>query len=181
MANVLCVCTHNRTRSVMAAALLRRHLAERSLTTTVTTAGLASDGQPPISRAVKEMAARNLDISGHRSAVVSADDVSRADLILTAEHDHVIELSGRWPDAFRRTFTLPEFVDRAAAVGPLDGRAWSAWLDEVGADRTEALGYLADRSIPEVRDPTGERPAVWRGVVGQLDELTASIAQLLAG
>ena len=72
---ILTVCSYNRTRSVMTAAMLDAMLAARvgPDATVVESAGCVAPGYPAIPAAVEAMAERGLDVSGHRSRVVSAD------------------------------------------------------------------------------------------------------------
>ena len=178
---MLCVCTYNQTRSVMMGALLDRRLhalAGPAVGFRVLTAGTAGGGHPATDPARRLLAEHGLDVSHHRSRALDATLVGESDLIVTAERDHVIAVAGQWPDAFAKTFTLPELVARAEATGPAAGRPFRAWLGSLHGDRS-ALDVLDDDRVPEVADPTGRSPRVWRDSFEQLDDLTRRLAALL--
>lgn len=177
---ILSVCTHNRTRSVLVGALLEAHLQAAGVASRIRSAGTAADGQGPIERARLLLATRGLDVDGHTSRPITADGVVAADLILTAEQQHVVAIAGQWPDAFTRTFTLPELVSRARAVGQRGDLPLAEWLLEIGKGRPTAFDYLDSTDIPEVADPTGQSPAVWDASFKQIDALTRELAKVLA-
>lgn len=175
---VLCVCTHNRTRSVMTGALLQRHLTRLRIDADVATAGTQPGGQPAMDRAVRLLADRGIDASAHRSQSLSDDLVLESDLIITAERDHVIAIAGRWPGAFRNTFTLPEVVALSAGAGR-NGGAMTEWLGQIASGRPGGLDYIDASTIGEIEDPTGKQPAVWDRVFAEIDDLTRILATAL--
>ena len=176
---VLAVCTHNRTRSVLIGALLAAHLDEVGVAAHVQSAGTAARGHPTIERAARLLADRGIDVVEHRSRMLEPEIVQAADVIVTAEQQHVVAIAGRWPGLFGRTFTLPELVRRAEAVGPRDGRPIDEWLLDVGHGRLTAFDYLDSVSIPEVSDPTGQSPAVWKQSFDRIDAWTRRLALVL--
>jgi protein-tyrosine phosphatase len=176
---ILCVCTHNRTRSVLMAAFLREHLARCGVVAEVNTAGFRDEGLPPTEMTVRLLAARGIDVSDHRSRRVSGDLVAWADLVLTAERDHVVRIAGDHLGAFVRTFTLPELLVRAQTAGPRRGGPLGEWLAAVNAGRPGAVGYLLT-PIPELADPTGRAPAMWEAAAREIDSLCRRLARPLA-
>jgi protein-tyrosine-phosphatase len=177
---ILTVCTHNRTRSVLFEALLGRHLHECGVDAQLASAGTGVPGFPPMPEVVEFLATLGIDASHHESHRVDASAVSDADLVLTAEVQHVVHVAGTWPGTFGRTFTLPEFVGRAEAVGPRAGRPVALWVAEIAADRKGGVDYLHDRSVPEVDDPTGGPPAAWSSSFVSIDGWCRRAAELLA-
>ena len=180
---VLTVCTHNRTRSVMMAALL-----ERLLTTelgdgavSVRSAGFGPVGLPAIPDAVDAMKRRGLDVSGHRSSEPTGHLVDGADVILTAERDHVVQIAALAPSALPRAMTLPEFLDRTAAAGALlDGAAGRTVREQLAmltADR--AAGEYLRSAVPEVDDPTGRAARVFDAAVVALEQQCVDAARWL--
>ena len=175
---VLCVCTHNRTRSVMMSALLRRHLVSVKVPSEVKSAGTQPGGYPAIDRAVRLLAARDIDVSDHRSRPLTDHVVLGADLIVTAERAHVVNIAGRWPSAFAYTFTLPEIVALDGGTGR-DGDSVVDWLARVNIDRPVGLDYFDAQDIGEIEDPTGRQPAIWDRVFAEIDALTNDLATAL--
>ena len=175
---VLCVCTHNRTRSVMAGGLLQRHLTRLQIPAAVSTAGTQPGGQPAMERAVRLLAVRDIDAGEHRSQPLTDELVHGADLIVTAERAHVISIAGRWPGAFRTTFTLPEIVALDAGAGR-KGDSVADWLARVSIGRPGGLDYFDARDIGEIEDPTGKQPNVWDRVFAEIDALTNDLAAAL--
>ena len=75
----------------MAQALLGYQLASRGVRGTVSSAGIYKDGQPASPHAVTVVGRMGLDLSQHRSRVVTAELLRSADLILGMERMHVRE------------------------------------------------------------------------------------------
>jgi protein-tyrosine-phosphatase len=176
---LLAVCTHNRTRSVLMAALFQQHAEARGVPVAVRSAGTGADGEPPTDTTVRMLAAREIDVTQHYSAAISDSSVGGAHLIVTAEQAHVVSIAGRWPDSFHRTFTLPELVARGTAVGPISDHSIDEWLAAVNHGRLHGLDYL-DTPVGEIDDPTGRAPAVWAASFQRIDDLTDRLATLLA-
>jgi protein-tyrosine phosphatase len=149
---VLIVCSANRCRSPLAAALLRRELEGRDVV--VMDAGLGDPGMP-VTSATLEVAAQNgLDLRRHDSTTVDADMVAQADLVICMERAHVRELVVSYPEAWPKTFTLKEFVRRADEHEPRDpDESLAGWLPELheGRIRRDLLGASPH---DDVADPT---------------------------
>ena len=97
--------------------------------------GFGPEGMPAIPDAVAAMRRRGLDVSGHRSRMVTAERIESADLILTSERDHVVKIAGESPTAYRRAFTLPEFCERIASDPGAGGRSLAAWATDLSNER----------------------------------------------
>jgi protein-tyrosine phosphatase len=180
---ILTVCTYNRTRSVMMASLLQSQLDQRlgPGRARVSSSGFASEGWPAIDQAVTAMARRGFDVSGHRSRSTTLELVEEADLIVTAERDHVVRVAALSPAAFARTMTLPEALARA---GDLVGGAAGdlrAWAESLTTGRTAAV-YLRE-PVPEVADPTGSAGRPFESAVAlierQCTELSALVVEVV--
>ena len=178
--NVLAVCTHNRTRSVMMGALLTTHLEAVGIDVEVRTAGTRAEGKPAMDRAVRILHDHGVDVSDHLSTAIDAESVHAADLIVTAEQAHVVDIAGQWPDVYPRTYTLPELVERAHIAGPRGDRTVAEWLGALAHDREDPIEYLDSTGIPEVADPTGHSPAMWDACFAELDQLARRLAKALA-
>ena len=175
---VLAVCTHNRTRSVLIGGLLQELAKNGQLRAAIRTTGFSEGGKPPTDPTIRFLANRGIDVKGYLSNRMNDNVIAEADLIVTAEHHQVIEIAGRWPGSFERTFTLPEIVERGEANGPGDDRTFHDWLAAVNQGRPNQMDYL-DAPIGEIADPTGHAPAAWQACFTQLDDLTTRLAVLL--
>lgn len=147
----------------------------------VRAAGFGEPGLPTTTEARRLLAARRVDVRNHRSRRITDDDIARADLIVTAERMHVVEIAGRWPGAFAKTMTLPELVQRGEGVERaegMEGVGFTEWLEAMAVGRPHNLDYL-DADIGEIADPTGQSPEMWRTCVDQIDDLTGRAASLL--
>jgi protein-tyrosine phosphatase len=106
---VLMVCAGNICRSPMAEGLLRARLAGRA-GAAVESAGisaLAGRAADPI--AVDLLAARGVDISGHRARQLSADLAARFDVLVVMEKRQVRDVELMFPFARGRVRRLGEF------------------------------------------------------------------------
>ncbi len=113
MKHILVVCTGNICRSPMVKVLLEHELSRagwgeqvqvESAGTWAVVGGGASHGS------VQAMAARGLDLVGHRGRQLDGHMVAGADLILVMEEAHRHAIFNGWPGALRRTFLLSEMV-----------------------------------------------------------------------
>ena len=166
----------------MAAALLESKLTERlgAGTVQIRSSGFGPVDLPAIDDAVDAMRRRGLDVSPHRSSITTASLVDGADLILTAERDHVVKIAALSPDAFGRSMTLPEFLAAAASGDDTDSDAdFRTWVRSLTAQRT-AGGYLRG-DVPEIADPTGSAPRAFEAAVADIERLCDEVtAQLVA-
>jgi len=125
--NILFVCTGNTCRSPMATGLFRKYLAQKLGCTVdqlekigykICSAGtMAAVGWPASPEAVEVCKAKGADISGHRSAVLSARLIRQSDVVYTMcrqHHDYVLELC---PDAADKCFLLSHTMEIPDPVG----------------------------------------------------------------
>jgi protein-tyrosine phosphatase len=184
---ILTVCSHNRTRSVMMAALLQSLLTERlgAGAALVRSSGFGPEGLPAIDDAVAAMRRRRLDVSDHRSRSTTAELIDAADLVVVAERDHVVKVAALSPSAFRRTLTLPELLERAGSViagvhgapSPLATTAVRAWAEALTADRS-AAAYLRT-PVPELADPTGSSARSFEAAAVAIERQCSELADML--
>lgn len=177
---ILTVCRHNRTRSVMMAAFLESMLTARlsDRPVVVQSSGFGPVGLPAIDDAVAAMRRRGLEVSAHRSQTTTASLVDGADVILTAERDHVVRIAALSPLAFRRAMTLPEFLTRSADVSLSGASDVRAWVEGATATRT-AGAYLRD-PIAEVADPTGSMARAFEAAVVTIEQQCSEVVDILA-
>jgi protein-tyrosine phosphatase len=174
---ILLLCTANVCRSVMAQAMLSARLTARGVTVPVASAGLLAGGWPP-AEVISVMADRGLDVAGHRSRVVTADDLAGADLIIGLAREHVRHAAVLRPDAWPRAFTLRELVRRGQQAGPrARGEPLGGWLARAadGRVRPDLLGH---RPAEDVADPVGGPLRGYRATAELLDQLTRGLAEL---
>lgn len=145
----------------------------------VGSAGMTGGGSPPTEETLRRLDARGLDVSSHRSHRLDDATATAADLIVTAEHDHVIQIVGRTPSLFACTFTLPEIVDRAEGLGGATDLVLDDWLGALARGRPSAFDYL-DAPIGEIDDPTGRSRRDWTEAFATIDDLTQRLARLIA-
>ena len=171
----------------MAAALLESKLTERlgAGAAQIRSSGFGPVDLPAIDDAVAAMRRRGLDVSTHRSSTTTASLVDGADLILTAERDHVVKIAALSSAAFRRALTLPEFL--AATARGIDGDDIDtggdggdirAWVESLTAERTAGEYLRAD--VPEVDDPTGSAPRTFEAAVVDIEQQCDDVAAQLA-
>jgi protein-tyrosine-phosphatase len=178
MLRILTVCTHNRTRSVVAAALLDQHLTAAGIDHEVASAGVdpAPDwfGHNP---AISHLADHGIITEHQSSRPIDHEVVRTADVILTAEPEHVVWIAGQWPEVYRRTFTLPEAAEMTRRLAPSGG--FEQWLECLASNRPPARTYLARGAIPMIADPTGQSKEMWDSVIATIDEDCRTIVSAL--
>ena len=118
MPHILFVCTANICRSPVAEALLRQRLEERDLEGwTVRSAGTwAIQERGAAQNSIRVLAERGIDISHHRSRMVSSELLEEADLILCMESSHVEALRAEFPEAASRIHLLSEMAGESFSV-----------------------------------------------------------------
>jgi protein-tyrosine phosphatase len=176
---ILVLCTANVCRSPMAQAMLARELAARGQRARVTSAGVAAAGGAPVPGEVATvLAGYGLDVTGHRSAAVTAGDLDGADLILTMAREHlryaVVQAPLTWP----RAFTLRELARRGARAGPrAPGEPLAGWLARAHAGRSR-MALLGDGEPDDVPDPFGGRLSDYQRAAAQISGAVAEVADL---
>ena len=159
--NILVLCAHNRTRSVMIAGLLRKYLGPEY---TVESAGFGPAGLPALPEAAQLLAEQEINVLDHVSVQVTPDMVRWADLILTADKKQVMAVVADLGGDFDKTYTLPEYTSRLMFK----------------MERPRGFNYLAS-SIGEVEDPTGRLMPVWKSVFASLERQCEQVATSLRG
>ncbi|MBL9174671.1 MAG: ribose 5-phosphate isomerase B [Verrucomicrobiales bacterium] len=152
MKTILFVCTGNTCRSPMAEALARRALKEDG-DWRVLSAGIgAVNGQPPSPHAVRAMRDSGLDITRHRSQMLTGRLVREADIICALTHGHLEGVQYLYPDAAGKVFLLggfeagasPEGADIADPIGgPLEG--YVACRDQIARGINALITHLQNQ------------------------------------
>lgn len=109
--HVLFVCTGNLCRSPMAEGILRRLLKEKNENSIeVRSAGLFTvEDRPAEPFAVDVCMEKGIDISEHRSTLLTTELVEWADVILVMEKSHLFYIQNLIPQAKEKTFLLGGF------------------------------------------------------------------------
>lgn len=83
--SILVLCYGNICRSPYAASVLTQTLMERGRTAQVTQGGFLGPDRPANERALTVARGRGIDLGGHRSRLVTADEARNADLVIVME------------------------------------------------------------------------------------------------
>lgn len=137
MASILFVCTANRFRSPLAALYFARevvrHGDEKNIS--VSSAGTWTiSGMPAMPKAVQLGKEYQLDLSYHRSRVVTEETLNEADLILVMEAGHKEAITHEFPGTNGRVYLLTEAAGKLPAdISDPYGRK-QAPADEVASE-----------------------------------------------
>ncbi|HEX3026633.1 MAG TPA: low molecular weight protein arginine phosphatase [Clostridia bacterium] len=101
MKKLLFVCTGNTCRSPMASALMNKMLQENGITDVVAdSAGIAAaEGTPASANAVAAAGEAGLDLSRHRSKLLSRELIEQADRIYVMSPSHKMAIVASYPQA----------------------------------------------------------------------------------
>jgi len=172
-ASILFVCTANRVRSPLAAAVARSVVEATALPVSISSAGLLPAGFPADPDMAHVAARRGYDLSAHVSRQVDAGLIERSDLVIAMTGRHVVDLVGMAPGATRRILTLREAGTAAtlsapSAWDPISLRRWA----ETPTDRPlgELLGGRHDTA-----DPMGRSMRRYRAAADEIEQLTSAL------
>lgn len=181
--DVAFVCTGNRFRSPLAAALLAARTADLPVRTS--SVGVLDLGSATVlPEAVRLACSFGVDLSGHRTRCLNDVNLEPFDLILAFEwtHVHAAIVDGR--ARIERTFTLPELV------GLLPGIATGSKAPSVPVERARGLieaahslrppGFRSSR-MPEIPDPLGRPSTAQRRIAEEVRGLVNELAAMLFG
>jgi protein-tyrosine phosphatase len=173
------VCTGNRFRSPLAAAVVEEAVAD--LPVRVSSLGtLDLHGSPPLRAAVKQAGRLGLDLSSHRARTLVGADLRQADLVVGFERAHIgaAVLEAHAPR--ERSFLLTELVELldpvAFGTGDLPERARAA-IRSAEASRREA----GEGRHEEIPDPLGGSAKLARQVAEDVQRLTLELVAGLFG
>jgi protein-tyrosine phosphatase len=162
----------------MAQAMLSGRLAARGVPVSVASAGLLAGGRRPPAEVISVMAARGIDVTGHRSRTVTVDDLAAADLILGLAKEHVRHAAVLLPEAWPRAFTLRELTRRGRRAGPrAPAEPLGDWVARAARNR-DRHDLLAAGHADDVTDPAGGALRGYRVSAGLLDRLTRDLVDL---
>lgn len=157
-------------RSPVAAALLHSRLEARGAEAEVDSAGLLAEGDEPSDGLLGVVREWGVDLAGHRSRLLTAETIEHADLVLAMEHYQVAEVVLAVPDAWERTFTLREMVQRGERVGArAPDEEPAAWVRRLGAGRTRL--ELVGAWHLDIADPIGQGAFGIERTADEIEEL----------
>jgi protein-tyrosine phosphatase len=148
---ILFVCSGNTCRSPLAEGIARREVVERALNDVdVSSAGTgAVDGSPASDGALLVALERRIDLSGHRSQLLTRELVADADVILAMGTSHlgrIAELGGEGKSHLLTSYAAGGIGSRSISDpfgGPLDT------YRETFADLEREIRRLFDRLVAE--------------------------------
>ena len=114
MPSILFVCTGNQYRSPIAAAAFLRQLDRQGIANqwTVGSAGTwTTPNQPPPPKAVQVAQDLGLNIVDHTTRMVTAEELSKYDLVLVMEQGHKEAITYEFPRVRKRLHLLSEVVN----------------------------------------------------------------------
>ena len=162
----------------MAQAMLSARLVARGVAVPVDSAGLVGSRRPAPPEVVSVMAARGIDVTGHRSRVVTADDLAAADLILGLTREHVRHAAVLLPAVWPRAFTIREFLRRGRQAGARAAdEPLAHWLTRA-ADGRRRADLLGSHPADDVADPVGGPLREYQATADLLDRLTRDLVEL---
>ena len=177
---VLVVCTANQCRSPMAERLLARRLEQSGIPATVGSAGFLRGGVPAAEGAVDALGNMGLDLSDHRSRTIDADLLAAADITITMEGTHVVDIVTTWTGHGGRAIRLHDAVDGANLLAgepvrtPDVVRRWAEYLHS-------AAGNSVFDNRRDVPDPMGRSKRAFQASAASLDDQLSVVVGAWAG
>ncbi len=143
----------------------------------VASAGFLTEGSGPDMTMGDMVRPLGIDVTGHRSQVVTAELVASADLIITMERRHARELIVMSSDSAHRVHTLKGLVSTLRSGPPLPGTL-EEQLVALGAQRSFS-DLMGDNTQDEVPDPHKRSKRRYRSAIEVLDGLTTDLTNWL--
>lgn len=163
----------------MAAALFAQRTQGHVDRPEVVSAGLGTPGQAVPVEVLEVMGRRGIDLSAHRSAVLTAADVAGSGLVVGMSLRHVQESMLLVPASWQRTFRLKELVRRGEYIGPrLPGQDLASWIHAAQGERSRD-SFAHHSPEDDIVDPYGGPLAGYEATANELDDLTGRLVALL--
>ena len=158
---MLVICTANRCRSPLAEVIIRDAFERRGVVASVGSAGVLPGGHP--AEPGSQWAARHLgfDLSTHSSRQVTAAMIDAADIVVTMEASHVLDLVSVTPGCRSRTLTLRELALRAEDDSGTDVFDLDRLLEWIRAAADRPLSALLTGDL-DIEDPIGRPRRAFR-------------------
>jgi protein-tyrosine phosphatase len=171
------VCTGNRFRSPLAAALLARE-ADGLPVRIVSLGTLDLGSKPALPEAIAIAEDLGLDLSGHASRNLTAVELEPFDLVLGFERKHVMASVVEARARLEHTFTLPELVGllRRLPGPPLPTDPVERALVRIRQAQAVRPPGFRNGPMPELGDPLGKTLQAQRQTGAELSELVSELA-----
>jgi protein-tyrosine phosphatase len=138
----------------MAAAIMARRAGRSGSALRTSSAGFTEAGRSSPDATVRVMAERGIDLTQHRSRVVTVPVLDGADLVLGMTRAHVWDAALLAPDVLERAFVIGEIVRMNRLAGGREpGEKFVDWVARLFAVRQHALNSIV--ASDEVLDPFG--------------------------
>jgi protein-tyrosine-phosphatase len=174
------LCTGNRFRSPLAAALLAEQA--HGFPARIESLGTLDLGPvPALPEAVDAAAKFGLDLSEHRARRIGDVDLAPLDLVIGFERAHVAAAVVDGGAALEQTFTLPELVDllRAIPGPPLATDPVERAQVRIRQAHAARPPDFRNRLVLEVADPLGKPRSAQSATASELRTLVTSLAREL--
>jgi protein-tyrosine phosphatase len=178
--DVAFICTGNRFRSPLAAALFSAEA--DGLPVRTSSLGLLDLGSvDALEEAITIGRSFGVDLSGHQTRCLRQVDLEPLDLIVGFEWTHVQAaiVDGRAP--IERTFTLPELVGLLRDLPDSEPESTPAETVRARVQQAHTLrpaGFMSRRPA-EISDPLGRPSAAQKRIADEVRELVTELAQRL--
>ena len=171
------VCTGNRFRSPLAAALLARE-ADGLPLRIVSLGTLDLGSKPALPEAIAIAEELGLDLSGHASRNLASVELEPFDLVLGFERTHVMASVVDAGARLERTFTLPELVGLLRRLpGPaLPNDPVERALVRIRQAHAARPPGFRNGPMPELGDPLGKTLQAQRQTAAELSDLVTELA-----
>jgi protein-tyrosine phosphatase len=177
---VLVVCTGNLCRSPLVAALLERELERTGSKATVSSAGTAAPPMgTPDTRLLRAAGEHGLDLSAHRSRMLTPAMLDQADLVLVMTADHRRQVEALRPAAVSRTVLLRTAAWKAQLVRGRE-QSFDEWVERLTADVPIAERPRLDLAN-DLPDPIGGPLREYRAMAEEVSTLVATLAARWGG
>ncbi|MGD7707105.1 hypothetical protein [Microlunatus sp. Y2014] len=179
MIQLLYVCHGNQCRSPYLHLVTRHELARRGIASVIVeSAGTDAVAGRPVAEPVQAaLAARTVDATGFRSRRLTAEQVTRAQLVLTADRRSRAAVARLVPLAAGRTFTVLQVRRLLPTIRPLPHE-----VDQLVHSLAAARGLLGPTSADDdIVDPWLQRPATYRRAIAAMQDALVPVVDVLAG
>ena len=167
MRRILFVCTGNTCRSSMAEVIFKDMIKDKELDIEVHSRGVSAvDGHRASKQAVQVMREDDIDLSKHRSKLLTEKDVKKADLILTMTTNHKSLVLNLYPEAQDKIYTLKEYAHKDIDIDDI--------LDEIN----ETYKKINEKREKLMLEREGEIKALKKKRVRLLKEIKSIDKQL---